>query len=71
MIKLDIREVTICPSCSYFYERIPPRPTDWPGRKVWYCKKRIVDQNYTKIEDDRIWDGAFPEWCPLPTKEEE
>ena len=73
MIKLDIREVKICPNCGYFHiakEEWPKRnTTNWPG-KVWYCKKRIVDQDYTKIEDERVWDGVFPEWCPLPTKGE-
>ena len=66
MIRLDIQEVTACPSCRFFY--IAARGGDFL-KGPWYCKKLLVDRDYTEITEQGIWQGAFPSWCPLPVKE--
>lgn len=67
IVRLDIREVRTCPSCRHFY--IAAAPEEYPGNE-WFCMLYISDEDYTPITDNRVWEGEFPEWCPLPVKHE-
>ncbi len=66
MCKQLVLEIRTCPSCPEFHmtrDRTEGKRFGWP----WYCRKQRTDGDWTEIrEEDGIWEGRFPSWCPLP-----